>query len=177
MIRALLLTALLGLAGCAGSPPPATVGRVDLPRYQGTWYEQARLPMFFQRHCVESEAHYHLRDDGSLAVLNRCRTASGDWQQAEGRAEAQAPGVTDRLWVRFDNWLGNLFPDLIRGDYWVFYLDPDYQLALVGNPSREYLWLLSRRPQLDPLQRERLLVEARARGFDTSALIWRGRLE
>ena len=65
------LLALL-LTGCASQvAPPATVGSVDLQRYQGTWYEQARLPMFFQRNCAQSEAHYRLQDDGSVAVRNR----------------------------------------------------------------------------------------------------------
>ena len=167
------LLALL-LTGCASQvAPPATVGSVDLQRYQGTWYEQARLPMFFQRNCAESEAHYRLRDDGSVAVRNRCLTYDGEWQQAEGRAELQQAGQTDKLWVRFDNWFAQLFPNVARGDYWVLYLDQDYQHVLVGNPNREYLWLLSRTPQVSAETREQLLAEARARGYDTDALIWR----
>ena len=167
------LLALL-LTGCASQvAPPATVGSVDLQRYQGTWYEQARLPMFFQRHCAQSEAHYRLQDDGSVAVRNRCLTHDGEWQQADGRAEPQQAGQTDKLWVRFDNWFAQLFPNVARGDYWVLYLDEGYQLALVGNPNREYLWLLSRTPQVSAETREQLLAEARARGYDTDALIWR----
>jgi len=167
------LLALL-LTGCASQvAPPATVGSVDLQRYQGTWYEQARLPMFFQRNCAQSEAHYRLQDDGSVAVRNRCLTHDGEWQQADGRAELQQAGQTDKLWVRFDNWFAQLFPNVARGDYWVLYLDEGYQLALVGNPNREYLWLLSRTPQVSAETREQLLAEARARGYDTDALIWR----
>lgn len=167
------LLALL-LTGCASQvAPPATVGSVDLQRYQGTWYEQARLPMFFQRNCAQSEAHYRLQDDGSVAVRNRCLTLDGEWQQADGRAELQQAGQTDKLWVRFDNWFAQLFPNVARGDYWVLYLDEGYQLALVGNPNREYLWLLSRTPQVSAEIREQLLTEARARGYDTDALIWR----
>ncbi len=168
------LLALL-LTGCASQvAPPATVGSVDLQRYQGTWYEQARLPMFFQRNCAQSEAHYRLQDDGSVAVRNRCLTHDGEWQQADGRAELQQAGQTDKLWVRFDNWFAQLFPNVARGDYWVLYLDEGYQLALVGNPNREYLWLLSREQQISPAQRQLLLDEAHARGFVTDELIWRG---
>lgn len=168
------LLALL-LTGCASQvTPPATVGSVDLQRYQGTWYEQARLPMFFQRNCAQSEAHYRLQDDGRVAVRNRCLTHDGEWQQAEGRAEPQQAGQTDKLWVRFDNWFAQLFPNVARGDYWVLYLDEGYQLALVGNPNREYLWLLSREQQISPAQRQLLLDQAHARGFVTDELIWRG---
>ncbi len=62
---------------------------------------------------------------------------------------------------------------MAKGDYWVLYLDQDYQHVLVGNPNREYLWLLSRTPQVSAETREQLLAEARVRGYDTDALIWR----
>jgi len=173
----LLSLLLLTLIGCAGSgeqdDPPQTAGQVDLQRYQGTWYELARLPMFFQRHCVASEAHYRLEDDGRVAVTNRCRTEDGEWQEAKGEAELQQAGHTDKLWVRFDNWFSKLFPGLSKGDYWVLYLEDDYSVVLVGHPNREYLWLLSRTPQVSNEVRERLLAEARTRGYDTGELIWR----
>ena len=175
----LIASAILALAGCANSgtgsipkPPPQTM-QVDLQRYQGTWYELARLPMFFQRNCVQSEAHYALRDDGRIDVTNRCRDKDGEWIEAKGVAEPQVEGKTDKLWVRFDNWFSNLFPGLSKGDYWVLYLDDDYRTALVGNPNREYLWLLSRTPEVSAETRERLLSEARSRGYDTAELVWR----
>lgn len=172
-----LLLAFLLSAGCASDnaqPPPYSAGEVDLARYQGTWYELARLPMFFQRHCVESEAHYRLQAGARVGVTNRCRTAAGEWQQAHGTAEPQQAGRSDRLWVRFDNGFSRLFPRLARGDYWILYLDPDYRVALVGSPDRDYLWLLSRTPEVDARTRERLLDEARARGYATGELVWRG---
>ncbi|MBB2493829.1 lipocalin family protein [Pseudomonas sp. UL070] len=170
----LLFAGLSGYAVSASSAePPRTAGAVDLQRYQGTWYELARLPMFFQRNCAQSEAQYQLQEDGSVAVTNRCRTQAGEWQEAKGQAVAQVEGQTDKLWVRFDNWFSNLFPGLTKGDYWVLYLDASYQTALVGNPNLEYLWLLSRTPQVSAQTQAQLLDEARARGYDTSGLIWR----
>jgi apolipoprotein D and lipocalin family protein len=172
-----LFTALL-IAGCAGSGSnvngPETAGQVNLERYQGTWYEQARLPMFFQRNCVRSQANYRLQDDGSVAVTNRCETEDGEQQEATGQAVPQQKGETDKLWVRFDNWFSNLFPGLTKGHYWILYLADDYSVALVGSPDRDYLWLLSREKETDDATRDRLLDEARKRGYDTSELIWRG---
>lgn len=169
-----LCTLWLGLllVGCAGSPknPPATE-QVDLQRYQGTWYELARLPMFFQRNCVQSEAHYGLRDDGRIDVTNRCRDKDGEWIEAKGVAEPQVEGQTDKLWVRFDNWASKLLP--IKGDYWVIYHDEDYRVALVGHPEHKYLWLLSRTPEVDQETRDKLLSVAREQGYVTSDLIWR----
>ncbi|WP_300651003.1 lipocalin family protein [Pseudomonas sp.] len=171
------LLAVAVLAGCAnsgtGAVPPKTVDQVDLQRYQGTWYELARLPMFFQRNCAQSEAHYQLQDDGSVDVSNRCRTLEGEWQEVKGQAVPQVAGQTDKLWVRFDNWFSRLLPSVARGEYWVLYLDDDYQTALVGHPNRDYLWLLARTPQVAPTLRDKLLEVARGQDYDTDALIWR----
>lgn len=165
------------LLGCAGSgsssEPPDTAGSVDLQRYQGTWYEQARLPMFFQRDCAQSEAHYSVQANGAVGVKNRCRTADGEWKEAIGQATPQVAGRTDKLWVQFDNWFSNLFPSLTKGDYWVLYVDEDYRTAVVGHPNREYLWLLTRDKQITPQTRERMLQQATARGYNVDELIWR----
>ena len=93
--------------------------------------------------------------------------------EAKGVAEPQVDGQTDKLWVRFDNWFSRLAPGLTKGEYWVLYLDDDYQNALVGHPNRKYLWLLSRSPSVSAQTRELLLGEAQSRGYDTDRLIWR----
>ena len=129
------------LAACAGGPPsrpgasgPATVpnvpvARVDLERYAGTWYEQARLPMYFQRKCVaDTTAHYGLNADGTVSVVNRCRREDGGMQEAEGIARTVG-GRTSTLEVRFaPAWLSWL--PAVWGDYWVIALDePGYRWA------------------------------------------------
>lgn len=175
----LLLALCIGLilGGCASSDtgpiPPKTVDSVDFKRYQGKWFELARLPMFFQRDCAQSEAHYNLKPDGSVGVLNRCQTLEGEWQEASGNATPQVPGKTDKLWVEFDNWFSTVLPGVTRGEYWVLYVGDDYQTALVGNPDRKYLWILSRKPTVPAWQRESLLAKARQQGYDTNRLIWR----
>ncbi|MNF77765.1 Outer membrane lipoprotein Blc precursor [compost metagenome] len=175
----LLLALCIGLilGGCASSGtgpiPPKTVDSVDFKRYQGKWFELARLPMFFQRDCAQSEAHYNLKPDGSVGVLNRCQTLEGEWQEASGNATPQVPGKTDKLWVEFDNWFSTVLPGVAKGEYWVLYVGDDYQTALVGNPDRKYLWILSRKPTVPAWQRESLLAKARQQGYDTNRLIWR----
>lgn len=165
-----LLLALASPPAMAASNLPVT--ELDLERYAGTWHEIARLPMFFQRKCVQSQADYRLRVDGKVAVLNQCRTTTGDWISAAGAAEP-LPGRSDRLQVRFDNWFSRLFPGLTTGDYWVLHLDEDYRIALVGHPQRKYLWLLAREPQLTAAQREELLRVAREQRYILDELIWR----
>ena len=108
-----------------------------------------------------------------MAVLNRCRTAEGKWEEARGTATPQVEGKTDKLWVEFDNWVSTLLPGVTKGDYWVLYLGDNYSTALVGNPDRKYLWLLSRKPQVDQQTRDELLSKAQQQGYDTTRLIWR----
>jgi len=163
----------IGFAHSADNLEPKTVGEVDLKQYQGTWYEIARLPMFFQRNCAQSEAHYSLKPDGNVGVTNRCRTIEGEWQEATGTASPQVPGKTDKLWVVFDNWFSRILPGVAKGDYWVLYIGDGYKTAVVGNPDRKYLWLLSRTPTVSTSVKEKMLSEAQQQGYDTTKLIWR----
>jgi apolipoprotein D and lipocalin family protein len=166
----LLLGALPGLGGCAGTPenPPATVASVDLNRYAGTWYEIARFPNSFEDgrgiECTEVTATYTPRPDGRLGVLNRCRNAAagGAPRDAEGSAYVVEGSQGAKLRVSF------FWP--FYGDYWVLGLDPDYRWAVVGDRDREYLWVLSRRPVLAAGDYAEAVGIARAEGFEIGRL-------
>jgi apolipoprotein D and lipocalin family protein len=141
------------------------VEEVDLARYAGRWYEIASFPQYFQEGCVATRATYRLRDDGRIDVLNECRdrTLDGPLRRAEGVAWVVDPDTSPaRLKVQF------FWP--FSGDYWIFDLDPDYRFAAVGSPSREYLWILSRTPAMDPAEYAALLERLEALGFDLSRL-------
>ncbi|WP_043647818.1 lipocalin family protein [Chitinilyticum litopenaei] len=140
-----------------------TVPAVDLQRYLGQWYEIAAFPMRFQAQCTgDTTASYTLRDDGQIGVVNRCKTADGSVDSANGRAKVVENSGNARLRVTF------FWP--FYGDYWVIGLDPDYQWAVVGHPSREYLWVLSRSPQLSPPALEAALASAKAQGYSLDKL-------
>jgi len=134
---------LLGV-GCASFYPPLPVAdNVDLARYAGTWYEIARYPNFFEQGCVGVTAEYTLRDDGRVDVVNTCRksTLDGEVETIEGVARVADPETNAKLRVSF-------FPPF-EGDYWIIELDQEYAYAVVGEPSRNTLWILSRQPVLD----------------------------
>lgn len=144
--------------------PVASVASVDLERYAGRWYEIAHFPMFFQRNCLgDTTAEYGARPDGAVSVRNRCRTAAG-FEEAIGKATVVEGTGNGRLEVSF------FWP--FKADYWVIGLDPDYRWAVVGNPNRKYLWVLSRTPRLAPADLEAALASATAQGFDLGALVY-----
>lgn len=153
------------------APTPNTpVASVDLQRYAGNWYEQAHLPMFFQRKCVRNTAAtYTLREDGRIDVLNRCTTADGRVQLAQGVAR-RVGNSTSKLQVRFAPAALSFLP-FVWGDYWVVGLDDAYRWAMVGSPGRDYLWILSRDRVLDPAVRAQLIERARAMGYPVERLV------
>ena len=164
----------LTLGACAGVDSRGelpTVASVDLSRYVGTWYEIARLPMWFQRHCVDSKATYSSRPDGAIGVHNECVTDTGGLEQAEGVATVVDTKTNARLTVVFDNWFAQLFGSSRDGNYWIFYLDPEYRIAMVGTPDRRFLWILSRTPQLDETTYRRLVERAQQLGYPVPDLI------
>ena len=153
-----------------GLPAVATIAALDVPRYVGTWYEIAKFPNRFQARCVaNTRAQYLAQTDGSVQVLNSCTTADGSSIQALGRAQQIGAANSPKLLVRFaPEWLSWL--PMVWGDYWVIDLDAYYQLAAVSDAKREYLWVLSRTPQVKPQAYEALLERLKAQHFDVQKL-------
>ena len=147
-----------------------TVPFVDLDRYAGEWFEIARFENRFQRQCVgDVRASYATRADGHIDVVNRCRTADGQ-TEARGVARLVDEQTHAKLKVRFaPAWLSWLPP--VWGDYWIIGLAPDYSWAVVGDPGREYLWILARTPRLDAESMAAARTAAQANGFDVGRLV------
>lgn len=144
--------------------PLRTVDSVDLSRYGGTWYEIARYPNRFQRACQsDTKAEYTLRKEGKVQVVNSCRQKDGKIKTARGTAKVPDKTTNAKLRVTF------FWP--FYGDYWVIGLDPNYRYAIVGEPNRKYLWILSRTPEMDASIYEEILGQVRAAGYDPEKLI------
>jgi len=172
MRRSLALASILLAAGVAAGmrkrrqrAPLRTVDQVDLGRYAGTWYEIARFPKRYERGCTRSAATYTLRSDGGLDVRNECRMGSfdGPVKSVEGRARVVDPRSCAKLEVRF------FWP--FWGAYWIIDLGPDYEYAVVGNPSRESLWILSRTPRMPDAVYQAILRRLDVQGYDTRRLV------
>jgi apolipoprotein D and lipocalin family protein len=176
-----LLSSLIALGGgwavahaqpAAAQPvqPLVTIPQLDLARYVGTWYEIAKFPNRFQRMCASNtQAEYRALPSGQLEVINRCINDRGETVEAVGRGRQVGGATSAKLEVRFaPAWLS--FLPSVWGNYWVIDLDPGYQLVAVSEPSREFLWILSRTPAVDAASYEALLKRLRAMGFDIQRL-------
>lgn len=164
------LIAISAYAQDSKTAPLSTVDYVDIDRYAGTWYEIARLPMPYQNQCAANvTAEYRPNDDGTITVINRCQKVDGNWSVAEGLAKATSED-NSQLTVTF-------LPKIIRwlpigqAPYWVMGLDDEYQTAMVGQPDRKYLWLLSRTPVMDSATYTAYLDKAKAEGYQLDGLI------
>ncbi|WP_112324075.1 lipocalin family protein [Oceanibium sediminis] len=170
--QSLSLGAILVLAACGmngnyrdTSVQMDSVAALDIERYTGKWYEIARFPNGFEEGCVGVTAEYAKREDGRISVTNTCRkdTLDGPVEVAEGIARIASPG---QLKVKFVQWLP------FAGDYWVLDVTPDYSVAVVGEPSGDFGWILARTPTLDDAQLQDALSVLKADGYDTSKLVY-----
>jgi len=162
---------LMGVSSMAQSAiaqvPLETVPKVDLSRYTGRWYEIARYPNRFERKCDRNvTATYTLRADGKISVVNTCTTREGKLTEARGWARVVDPKTGTKLKVTF------FWP--FFGDYWIIDLGPNYEYAVVGEPSRKYLWILSRTAKLDEKLYAEITSRLAAKGYD-AAKLQRGR--
>ena len=154
----------------ASPAPLESIASLDVPRYMGTWYEVAKYPNWFQRRCIaNTSATYAVQSNGMLQVLNRCQKEDGSITDAFGEAKQVGDANSPKLKVRFaPAWLS--FLPFVWGNYWVIDLDPQYQLAAVSEPSRKYLWILSRTQTIEPKAYEALLQRLKEKGFNLDAI-------
>lgn len=127
-----------------------TVGKVDLKKYAGLWYEIKKIPNSFQDDCVKgTTAEYTLMEDGKIRVINACTEEDGSRNVTEGVARINDSKTNAKLGVSFFSILG-WRP--IWGDYWIIGLDDNYEYAVIGTPSAKYGWVLARKKSLTDTQ-------------------------
>ena len=157
------IAASIGLAMANSDPPLATVGHVDLNRYIGRWFEIARYPNRFERKCDRDvTAEYSIERNGRIRVVNACVTRKGKVEQSKGTAKVVDASTNAKLKVTF------FWP--FYGNYWIIELGNDYEYAVVGEPSRHYLWILSRSPAMQDSVYEGILHRLATYGYDPRKL-------
>lgn len=160
----LIISLVVLLISCSGKHPPLeTATHVDLEKYAGKWYEISSIPQRFQRGCTCTTAEYEINGD-HVSVINTCRDErkDGELRTAEGKAFVANKGDNSKLKVQF------FWP--FKGDYWIVELGDNYEYAAVGAPGRDYLWILSRTPQMEDALYQDLLERLEAKKFPIDQL-------
>jgi apolipoprotein D and lipocalin family protein len=143
-----------------------TVPYVDMDKYLGRWYEIAKYPNRFQRQCVgNTMATYSLKPNGRIEVLNECLKTNGKVESATGEARIADKKSNAKLKVRFAPGFLSFLP-FVWANYWIIDLAPDYSYAVIGEPKREYFWILSRLPEMQEEKYVEILKRVEAMGFD-----------
>ncbi|GAB2232647.1 hypothetical protein Droror1_Dr00011689 [Drosera rotundifolia] len=150
--------------------PLQVVTNLDLTRYAGRWYEIASFPSFFQpKDGTDTRATYTLNDDGTVHVLNET-WSKGKRVHIEGTAYKADP-KSDEAKLKVKLYVPPFLPVIpVVGDYWVVFVDEEYRFAVVGQPSRRYLWILSRTNELNEETYNQLVEKAKEEGYDVSRL-------
>lgn len=149
------------VAGCDSPPPLDTATNVDLARFEGSWFEIAHLPRPTQANCTHTTATYTARGNGQYWFVQACTLKNGEFYQVAAQAQVKDNAAPAKLEVDFGGFLG---------DYWILDVGPDYRYAVVGHPTRAYLWILSRTPTLSEADMAAALAKAASLKFDTSKL-------
>lgn len=147
------------------------VASIDLPRFMGTWYEIARTPNRFQKRCAGfTRIDFHLQVDGTVQVVIRCRLRDGQLHLSLATARQVGTPDSPRLKVRFaPAWMS--FLPAVWADYWIIDIDEQYQLVAVSEPTRKYLWILSRVARVKPQAYAALMERLKDKGFMVEQLL------
>ena len=157
-----LALALLATPSCHDEPLEVAPD-LDIQRFQGNWYEIAKLPRATQSDCAATTASYMRLSDSELVMVNSCHLGSvdGPLRTVSARARIEDPSAPAKLAVDF----GGFF-----GAYWVIEVGAHYEYAVVGHPTRDYLWIVSRTPTLPAGVLSGILERAHAKKFDVNRL-------
>jgi len=162
--RLILIGFLIGLVGCDSRVPMKTVEYVDLPRYMGDWYVIANIPTFIEKEAYNAMERYELSDDGSVATTFTFNKGGFD-----GPVKTYQPTgyIVDKqsnaLW-------GMQFIWPLKGDFRIVYLDDDYQNTIIGREARDYVWIMSRQPQISDADYKKLRNFIGSLGYDVNQL-------
>ena len=153
-------------AQSTAKPALSAVNGIDLSRYAGRWYEIGKYPNRFQKQCVaNTTANYTIKKNGRIEIRNECVKKDGTTVKAVGEAKIGDKTNNAKLKVRFAPGFTSFLP-FVWANYWVIDIAPDYSYSVIGEPGRDYFWILSRSPEMDTALYQTILRRAETMGFD-----------
>lgn len=144
----------------------------NLAHYLGRWYEQARLPNFFQKNCASSFAEYSLNTDSTVKVYNFCNKFDGTSEDITGKAKIYQKDPSGRSLIVSFNFINDIINFFAGVNYYIYYVDADYRYAIIGSPKKDTMWVLTREEILHADVLQNLVTKAQELGFDTSKIVF-----
>ncbi len=143
---------------------------IDFNRYLGVWYEIARKPVNIERRSARNITFEYKNHVGNKFDIDiHYRSKEGRLGQLYSQATLLNPPHHNRFAVRY---LPSILRNIRKAHYGIIRIDPDYQIALIGNAQLSHLWLLSRTPNLDQRIVDDYLTYAKEQGFKLKDLIY-----
>lgn len=171
MTRALLLlVTAAALAACTTIPNPPDspvplAREVDLDRFMGDWHVIAHIPTFNDREAYNAVENYRRAPDGRILTTYTNRQGGFDGKSKRMEPVGHVvPGSGNALW-------GMQFVPLVRAEYRIAYIEPDYSVTIIGRSELDYVWLMSRSPQMSDADYARYGALIASWGYDTGKLL------
>jgi len=164
LLLAVLTVVAIAASAKAKSPPLVSQAEIDLPRYMGRWWVIGNIPYFAENGKVASADVYALRPDGKIENVYVYRKAFGKPEKRMNAVASVVPGSRNTQWkIAF-------FGGLIKADYLILEVAPDYSWALIGQPSRKLAWVFAREQRMDDAQFAQLAARFARYGYDPKAI-------
>ncbi len=141
--------------------------KISLERYSGLWYQIAAYPTpYTPATAFNVTAQYTLTGDG-MKVDNSCYVVTSDGSVVRIQSIGYAvPASEDNrtLIVRFDE------SQPAIPNYKIYGINPDYTYAIITNPEKDNLFILSRIPVITMSDYLHVTNNLAVDGFDVSRI-------
>ena len=152
------------LSACSSAPTIPTAPSVDLPRFMGDWYVIANIPTWPERDAYNAIESYKLDPDGSIATTFTFRKGAFDGPEKVMRPRGFVTDTeSNAVW-------GMQFVWPIKAEYLISHVDAGYTETIIARSSRDYVWIMARKPVLSEADYARLVQMVADLGYDMSKL-------
>eukprot|EP00750_Incisomonas_marina_P033310 INCI9749.2.p1 GENE.INCI9749.2~~INCI9749.2.p1 ORF type:complete len:235 (-),score=37.66 INCI9749.2:140-751(-) len=190
----------MGASASTKAPPLEAMDRdIEMERMMGRWYVLASCPTPFEKNAFNATETYEFVDSGDTSDKHYESKGDADEGDAPPKGENRnKPGVKFKVTFGFNKgafdgpwkemeqkgtvyssncaeWrvqpklLGVYLP--VKLPFLIIDVADDYSWVTVGYPSRKYLWIMARDPQVAPELYNKIQARAVELGYDESKIL------
>jgi apolipoprotein D and lipocalin family protein len=156
---------LLAAPALAAAPQPTKPVAVSF--FSGQWHEIARTQNSMQKNCEAPTNRFVAAAKGGYSMVQTCRQGAPDGPAKTYSSKGQiVPGSNNAKFKM--SFLGGLKTQ----EYWIVDRGDRMDWAVMATPGGNYVWLLSRSPDMSAGTRNAIVQRIKAMGFDTGRLVF-----